>query len=140
MFDFSNFPKNSKIFDGANKNVIGKMKDESEGKIIGKFVGLKSKMYFIKYVGGKKSNTAKGVSFATEFKNFNDTLLNNKILRYKLRRIQAKNHSWGTYEIEKQSLSVFDDKRSVSKDDIHTLAHFHEDLKSSQEILTDKRI
>ena len=29
-FDFSNFPKDSKFFDEANKNVIGRMKGESE--------------------------------------------------------------------------------------------------------------
>ena len=45
MFDFSNYPKNSKFFDEANKKVIGKMKDESEGKIIDGFVGLKPKMW-----------------------------------------------------------------------------------------------
>ena len=35
----------------------------------------------------------------------------------------------GTYEINKISLSVFDDKRSVSNDGIHTLAYFHKDFK-----------
>ena len=30
LFDFSNFPKDSKIFNKANKNVIGRMKGESE--------------------------------------------------------------------------------------------------------------
>ena len=44
LFDFSNYPKNSKFFDEANKKVIGKIKDESEGKIIDGFVGLKPKM------------------------------------------------------------------------------------------------
>ena len=29
LFDFSNYPKDSKIFDELNKKVIGKMKDES---------------------------------------------------------------------------------------------------------------
>ena len=48
MFDFSNYLKDSKFFDQTNKKVIGKMKDESEGKIIGEFVGLKSKMHFMK--------------------------------------------------------------------------------------------
>ena len=32
LFDFSNLPKNLTFFDEANKNVIGKMKDVSEGK------------------------------------------------------------------------------------------------------------
>ena len=35
----------------------------------------------------------------------------------------------GTYEINKISLSVFDDKRFVLDDGIHTLAYFHKDLK-----------
>ena len=35
MFDFSSYPMNSEFFDPANKNVIGKLEDKSEGKIIG---------------------------------------------------------------------------------------------------------
>ena len=92
LFDFSNFPKNSKFFDEANKKVIGKMKDVSEGKIIDEFVGLKSKMHSMKNIDGKESNTAKGVNIATEFNEFKSTLFNKKILRHKMRRIQAKKH------------------------------------------------
>ena len=101
LFDFSNYPKDSKFFDQANKKVIGKMKDESEGKIIGEFVGLKSKMYSMKNIDGKESNTAKGVNIATEFNEFKDTLFNKKIIRHKMRRIQGKKHKMGTYEINK---------------------------------------
>ena len=72
LFDFSNYPKDSKFFDQANKKVIGKMKDVSEGKIIDEFVGLKSKMYSIKNIDGKESNTTKGVNIATEFHEFKD--------------------------------------------------------------------
>ena len=43
-FDFSNYLKESTFFDVTNKKVIGKMKDEFEGKIADEFVGLKSKM------------------------------------------------------------------------------------------------
>ena len=78
LFYFSNYPKDSKFFDQANKKVIGKMKDESEGKIIGEFVGLKSKMYSMKNIDGKESNTVKGVNIATELNEFKDTLFNKK--------------------------------------------------------------
>ena len=44
LFDFSDYPLDSKFFDPANEKVIGKMKDEFKGKIINEFAGLKSKM------------------------------------------------------------------------------------------------
>ena len=53
LFDFSNYPKNSKFCHLTNKKVIGKMKDEKEGQINNEFVGLKSKMYSIKNIDGK---------------------------------------------------------------------------------------
>ena len=65
MFDLSNCLKDSKFFDETNKNVTGKMKDESEGKIIGEFIGLKSKIYSMKNIDGKESNMAKGVNIST---------------------------------------------------------------------------
>lgn len=37
--------KNSKFYDEANKEVIGKMKDKTEDVLIFGFVGLKPKMY-----------------------------------------------------------------------------------------------
>ena len=123
------FQKIQSFFDESNKKVIGEMKDVSEGKIIDDFVGLKSKMHFMKNIDGKETDTAKGVSVATEFKRFKNTLFNKKIMRHKMRRIQAKKHKLGTYEINKISLSCFDDKRSVSKYGIHTLAYLHKDLK-----------
>ena len=106
------------------------MKDESEGKIIDEFVGLKSKMYSIKNIDGKESNTPKEVNIATKFNEFKDTLFNKKVVRHKMKRIQSKKHKTGTYEINKISLSCFDDKRFVLNDGIHTLAYFHEDLKN----------
>ena len=46
------------------------MKYVGQGKIIDEFVRLKSKMYSIKNIDGKESNTAKGVNIATEFNEF----------------------------------------------------------------------
>ena len=105
------------------------MKDVSEGKITDKLVGLKSKMHSMKNVHGKESNTAKGVNIATEFNEFKDTLFNKKVVRHKMKRIQSKKHKLGTYEINKISLSCFDDKRFVLNDGIHTLAYSHKNLR-----------
>ena len=54
LFDFSDYPQDSKFFDLANKKVIGKMEDEFKGKIISEFIGLKSKMYSLIAVDGEK--------------------------------------------------------------------------------------
>ena len=39
-----------------------------------------------------------------------------KIIRHAIKRIQAKKHEIGTYEINKISLSCFDDTRQVLDD------------------------
>ena len=52
-----------------------------------------------------------------------------KRLSHKMRRIQSKKQKTGTKEVNKISLSCFDDKRFVLDDGIHTLAYFHKDLK-----------
>ena len=127
LFDFSNYSKHSKFFNDANQKIIGKMKDEYGGVIIDEFVGLKSKMYSIKKVVGNESSTAKGVNTVTEFNEFKDVLFNKKIIRHKMKRIQAKKHKIGIYEIDKISLSCFDNKRFLLEDGVHTLAYFHKD-------------
>ena len=45
LFDFSEYPVNSKFYDISNKKAIGKMKDEFKEKTIYEIAGLKSKMY-----------------------------------------------------------------------------------------------
>ena len=67
LFDFSNYPEDSKFFNLTNKKVIGKMKEGFRWKTIGDVVRLKSKMHSMKTIDGKESNTAKGVNIATAF-------------------------------------------------------------------------
>ena len=84
-------------------------------------------MYLIQKIYGKESSTAKGVNITTEFNELKDVLFNKKVIRHKTKIIQAKRHKIGTYEIDKISLSCFDDKRHVLDDGVHTLAYFHKD-------------
>ena len=88
-------------------------------------------MYAMKKIDGKECNTAKGVSIATEFDKFKDVLFNEKSIRHKMKRTQSKKHKLGTYEINKISLSCFDNKRHVLDDGIRALAYCHKDSVTS---------
>ena len=55
-----------------------------------------------------------------------------------MKRIQAKKHKIGTYEIDKISLSCFDDKRYVLDDDVNTLAYFHKGCNECDKINDNK--
>ena len=70
-------------------------------------------------------NIIQQVNIATEFNKFKDVLFNEKIIRHKMKRIQSKKHKLGTHEIDKISLSCFDNKRYALDDGVYTLAYFH---------------
>ena len=118
----------SVYYDGLNKKVLGKMKDALNGVRIIEFVGLKSKMYSLIADNDKEVNKAKGVNLKLIHKKYVDVLFNKKILRHKIKRIQSKLHEIDTYDLNKISLSCFDDKRHVLDDGINILAYFHKDI------------
>ena len=95
-------------------------------------------MYSIKKINGTESSTTKGVNTVKEFNEFKDILFKKKVIRHKMKRIQAKNHKIGTYEIDKISLSCFDDKRYVLDDGVNTLANFHKDCNKYDKINDNK--
>ena len=115
MFDFINYSTKSKYYDNSNKLVAGKMKDETAGVEIEEFIRLKPKMYFYLVDDNSKHKKAKGVNknvVATISHNeYKDVLLNKKCLRHSKNRIQSKDHRIGTYEINKNFLSCFDDEK-----------------------------
>ena len=129
LFDFSNYPKDSKFHDPFNMNEIGKMKDESKGKINIEIVGLKSKMYSLIDVDGQENKREKGVnSVVVEnamHEEYLDVLINKKIMKHIMKQIQSKLHKIGTYKIFKISLSCFDDKRYILDAGSNSLAYFH---------------
>ena len=125
MFDFSNYSTKSKYYNNSNKLVIGKMKDETGGVAIEEFVGLKPKMYSF-VVENNEHIKAKGVNknvVATIRQNeYEDVLLNKKCIRHSMNRIQSKDHRIGTYEINKISLSCFDEKIYIQNNGYYGLA------------------
>ena len=100
------------------------MKDEMGGKVIAEFVGLKPKMYLRITVDDKEKVRAKGVNKKLKHSEFY-VLFNKKIVRHNMKRIQAKKHNIGTYDICKVSLSCFDDKKYVLENGIDSLTYGH---------------
>ena len=129
-FDNSDYPETSPYFDKTNKKVIGKFKDEAAGMPIREFVGLRSKMYSYIKDNQKGGKTAKGIKkniIKNNIKHeaYKNVLLENKQIHHTMKTIRSSNHQLGSYEINKVSLSCFDDKRYISNDGIKSHAYGH---------------
>ena len=55
-FDFSEYPKDHFLYSTDNMKVLGKFKDECQGQLMLKFVGLRPKLYSLDYSVNSKSN------------------------------------------------------------------------------------
>ena len=133
-FDNSDYPESSPYFDKTNKKVIGKFKDEACGIPITEFIGLRSKMYSYIKDNNKGGKTAKGIKKNiiknnikhTDYKN---VLLENKQMQHTMKTIRSINHQLGSYELNKVSLSCFDDKRYIANNGIKSFAYGHHCIK-----------
>ena len=129
-FDNSDYPDNSPNFDKTNKKVIGKFKDEAASIPISEFVGLRSKMYSYMKENNQCGKTAKGIKKNIIKKNithenYKQTLFENKQICHKMKTIRSNNHQLGSYEINKVSLSCFDDKRYIHNNGKTSYAYGH---------------
>ena len=119
-------------------------KDEMGGKIIEKFIGLKPKMYSIRFDDGKQKLSAKGVSrFAqTSLKHdvYKNVLCTTNLVKTNNIRIGSHSHQLETISSNKVSLSAYDDKRFIQDDGIKTLPFGHylvRDIAAFREVLAD---
>ena len=129
-FDNSDYPEDNQFFNKTNKKVIGKFKDEASGIPITEFIGLRSKMYSYVKDNQKGGKTAKGIKKIViknyiAHEDYKNVLFENKQLYHKMKTIRSQNHELGSYEINKVSLSCFDDKRYILKNGIDSLAYGH---------------
>ena len=129
FFDTSDYPRDHRNYSLSNKKVLGKFKDEVNGKIITSYVGLRPKMYALN-VDGQIKKRAKGVQRATlekhiSFQDYISVLQNQSTLLSDMRRIVSHDHVVTTDVLRKKSLSFFDDKRFILADGTSTLPHGH---------------
>ena len=86
---------------------------------------------------GKNEKTAKGVRKYVIKKNithenYKDCLLNGKQMLHSMRAIRSNHHQIGSYQLNKISLSCFDDKRYIHEDGIHSYAYGHCQIKTTK--------
>ena len=133
-FDNSDYNKESPFYNADNKKVIGKFKDESAGIPITEFVGLRSKMYSYVKDNEQTARTAKGIKKQVIKKNlthdnYKEVLFNNEQMQHTMKTIRSKNHQLGSFELNKISLSCFDDKRFIHENGITSYAYGHYKIK-----------
>ena len=134
-FDNSDYPESSQYFDKTNKKVIGKFKDEAAGMLITEFVDLRSKMYSYIKDDQKVGKTAKGIKkyiIKNEIKHedYTSVLLQNKQIHHTMKTIRSS--ELGSYELNKVSLSCFDNKRYISQDGITSRAYGHHKIQKQK--------
>lgn len=133
-FDTSEYESNN-LYGIPLKNAkcLGKWKDEGNGRIIESFIGLRSKMYSIKFANNKVVKRAKGVkkNIINKKITFNDYV---ECLQKNCKVIETQNliksHLHRVYSIEqsKHILDANDDKRYILPDRVSTLAFGHHEI------------
>ena len=127
-FDNSDYNKESPFYNTANKKVIGKFKDEACGVPVVEFIGLRSKMYSYIKNNDEGGKTAKGIKkniITKNIKYYKEVLFNNKQMHHTMKTIRSNNHQLGSFELNKISLSCFDDKRFIHQNGITSYAYGH---------------
>ena len=131
LLDFSNYPKDLKYYSDANDLVVGKIKYEKcRGVPVKAFVGLRSKMYTFITEDNHEFKEEKVIyeKFFDEelkYKQYTNVLFNRSYMKYKMNKIQNKNHNIGFYKINKASLSFYYNKNCIIKDRYSSLLRFH---------------
>ena len=122
--------------------MIGKFKDECSFVHINEFVGLGLKMYSYIKENQQNGKTCKGVKRNVIKQNihhedYKNVLFNNQQIYHKMKTIRSEKHELASYELNKVSLSCFDDKRYINENGVKTFAYGHIKFKNIK-IKSDK--
>jgi len=132
-FDLSEIidEKLKKFKDYTNKKILGKFKPEYANNIIEEFIGLRSKMYSLKFNDKTKDcKKAKGIVKSVinnelTHEMYRHTLKTGGRIHSKMNTIRSIKHQLYTIEMNKISLSAYDDKRWIKNDGISSYAYGH---------------
>jgi len=118
-----------------NKKVIGKVKDELNGKLMSELVFLRSKAYAYKTIDEEYEKKLKGISRATikknvTFEEYKNSILKpyTNILTKEVYSLNSFNHKMFVKMTNKKAISPFDDKRYILDNAIETFPFGYEEL------------
>ena len=126
-FDTSKYSKedNRPLTEGINKKVLGKFRDELDGKVMTEFCAPRAKTYAFAWGEDKETKKAKGTKKCVIKKHlmledYKRSIFNNEdIIRSQL-RFKSDHHNVYTEEINKVAISSNDDKRLQTFDRVTT--------------------
>ena len=106
------------------------MKDESGGRIIEEFIGLRAKLYSYRMFEGKEEKKCKGIKKSVVRKDishedYKECLSSKKPQMRKMNVIRSYQHEIFSETVNKIALSANDDKRIILEDRISTLSYGH---------------
>jgi len=138
VVEFSNYPKENPFFNAENEGELFFLKDETGGKVINNFVGLRAKSYSIRMESGDNEMekvVGKGVP-KHKLQNMNhqdllDTLRQNIIKEVTTQHLRSFKHHVFTIQQKKVALSPFDNKRYLMEDGVTTLPYGHMEIEAS---------
>ena len=133
LYDTSGYPKDHPLHSQTNKKVLGKMKDECDGRPIAEFVGLRPKMYSILEASGATIKKAKGVKKAVVEKEINheqfkESLFEKKTFRHGMDVLRSEGHHIYGQHLNKVSLSPFDSKKWIAPNGVKMIAYGYKDV------------
>ena len=134
MFDNSDYPEISPYYCNVNKKIIGKFKDEACGIRSLNSLVLSLRCILIVKDNEKGGRTAKGIKENViknniKHEDYKNTLINNEQMHHKMKTIRSQRHQLGSYEIDKVSLSCFDDKHYIHDNGTSSYACGHYKIK-----------
>ena len=132
-YDLSDYPEDSEFRSTDNKKVLGKFKDECNGKAPSEFAGLRPKMYSLKIPNEETKKTAKAVKDSAQKKITHEDYVRclmseereDKQQHAKWCAIRSYKHVVKSIELNKVGLCAYDNKRWLQADGIESFAYGH---------------